>query len=79
MGRRKQKAISRRYRCASELLRKAIDEKLELRRDRLAAQVDCYCNAGFGEEDSGLIEGQAFGRRRSAMVRGEVCSASVPG
>ena len=56
---------SRRYRSASELLREAIDEKLErLRRERLAAQVDRYCDAGLGEEDNGLIEGQAFGRRR---------------
>ena len=56
---------SRRYRSASALLREAIDEKLErLRRERLAAQVDRYCEAGLGEEDLGLVESQAFGHKR---------------
>jgi Arc/MetJ-type ribon-helix-helix transcriptional regulator len=51
---------SRRYRSASELLREAIDEKLErLRRERLAAQVDRYCDEGLADEDLGLIEAQA--------------------
>ena len=56
---------SRRYRSASELLREAIDEKLErLRRERLAAQVDRYCEEGFADEAVGLIESQAFGAKR---------------
>ncbi len=56
---------SRRYRSASALLREAIDEKLErLRRERLAAQVDRYCDEGLGDEDLGLVESQAFGRKR---------------
>lgn len=56
---------SRRYRSASELLREAIDEKLErLHRERLAAQVDRYCDEGLGEEDLGLVESQALGRKR---------------
>ena len=56
---------SRRYRSASELLREAIDEKLErLRRERLAGQVDRYCDEGLGAEDSGLVESQALGRKR---------------
>ena len=55
---------SRRYRSASELLREAIDEKLErLQRERLATQVDRYCDEGLGEEDLGLVESQAFGRK----------------
>jgi Arc/MetJ-type ribon-helix-helix transcriptional regulator len=56
---------SRRYRSASELLREAIDEKLEkLQRERLAAQVERYCEGGLGDEDLGLVESQAFGRKR---------------
>lgn len=56
---------SRRYRSASELLREAIDEKLErLQRERLAAQVDRYCDQRLGEEDLGLVESQALGRKR---------------
>lgn len=56
---------SRRYRSASELLREAIDEKLErLRRERLTAQVDRYCAEGPADEDIGLIENQAFDRKR---------------
>jgi hypothetical protein len=38
--------------------------KLErLRRERLTAQVDRYCDEGLGDEDSGLVESQAFDRR----------------
>ncbi len=56
---------SRRYRGASALLREAIDEKLErLRRERLAAQLDRYCDEGLGEEDPGVVESQAFGHKR---------------
>jgi Arc/MetJ-type ribon-helix-helix transcriptional regulator len=56
---------SRHYRSVSELLREAIDEKLErLRRESLGAQVDRYCREGHGDEDAGLIEGQAFARKR---------------
>lgn len=56
---------SRRYRSASALLREAIDEKLErLRRERLAAQLDRYCGEGLGDEDLGMVESQAFGRKR---------------
>ena len=56
---------SRRYRSVSELLREAIDEKLErLRRESLGAQVDRYCREGHGDEDVDLIEGQAFTDKR---------------
>ena len=56
---------ARRYRSASEFLREAIDEKLErLRAERLEAQVDRYCSEGAAAEDVGLIEFQAFGRKR---------------
>ena len=56
---------SRGCRSASELLREAIDEKLErLRRERLAAQVDRYCDGRLGDEDVGLVESQAFDRER---------------
>jgi Arc/MetJ-type ribon-helix-helix transcriptional regulator len=55
---------SRRYRSVSELLREAIDEKLErLRRESLGAQVDRYCREGLADEDAGLIKRQAFGRK----------------
>lgn len=54
---------SGRYRSSSELIREAIDEKLErLRRERLAEQVAEYCDRGYSEEDAGLIDMQAFGR-----------------
>lgn len=57
---------SGRYRSASALFREAIDEKLErLRRESLSAQVDRYCDQGFAGEDPGLVERQAFGRKRS--------------
>ena len=56
---------SRRYSSVSELLREAIDEKLErLRQERLAAEVERYCAEGLADEDVGLIEFQAFGRKR---------------
>ena len=56
---------SGRYRSSSALLREAIDEKLErLRRERLAAQVDRYCEEGLGAEDLGLVKSQAFGRKK---------------
>jgi len=56
---------SRRYRSASELLREAIDEKLErLRRERLAAQVDRYCDEALGDEEPGMVESQALGPKR---------------
>ena len=56
---------SRRYRSASELLREAIDEKLErLRRERLAAQVDRYCDEALGDEEPGLVESPALGPKR---------------
>ena len=53
-----------RYRTSSELIREAIDEKLErVRRDLLAEQVAAYCEGGHvGEEDAGLIDIQAFDR-----------------
>lgn len=52
---------SRWYRSASELLREAIDEKLErLRRERFTAQVDRYCAEGLAVEDIGLIGSQAY-------------------
>lgn len=54
---------SGRYRSSSELIREAIDEKLErMRRERLAEQVADYCDRGYASEDDGLIEAQAFGR-----------------
>jgi Arc/MetJ-type ribon-helix-helix transcriptional regulator len=50
---------ARRYRSASELLREAVDEKLErLSAEQLAAQVERYCAEGLADEDVGLI--QAF-------------------
>lgn len=50
-----------RYRSASELLREAIDEKLErLRRERLEEQVSRYCAEGYGGEDRQLVDIQAF-------------------
>ncbi len=52
-----------RYRTSSELIREAIDEKLErVRRDLLAEQVATYCDRGYGDEDEGLIDVQAFDR-----------------
>lgn len=54
---------SGRYRSSSELIREAIDEKLErVRRERLADQVADYCERGYADEDDGLIEIQAFAR-----------------
>lgn len=56
---------SGRYRSSSALLREAIDEKLErLRRERLAEQVDHYCDQGLGDEDLGLVESQAFDSKK---------------
>jgi Arc/MetJ-type ribon-helix-helix transcriptional regulator len=56
---------SRRYRSASALIREAVDEKLaRLRRERLSAQVERYCDEGLGGEDLGLVKIQAFGRKR---------------
>jgi len=52
---------SGRYRSASELLREAIDEKLErLRREGLQEQVSRYCAEGYGSEDRQLVDIQAF-------------------
>ena len=54
---------SGRYRTSSELIREAIDEKLErVRRDLLAEQVASYCDAGYAEEDADLLAIQAFDR-----------------
>jgi Arc/MetJ-type ribon-helix-helix transcriptional regulator len=54
---------SGRYRSSSELIREAIDEKLErVRRERLAEKVADYCERGYADEDDGLIEIQAFAR-----------------
>ena len=54
---------SGRYRSSSELIREAIDEKLErMRRERLAEQVTDFCERGYAGEDEGLIEIQAFAR-----------------
>lgn len=51
------------YRSSSELIREAIDEKLErVRRDQLAAQVARYCDEGYAAEDGDLIAAQAFDR-----------------
>lgn len=51
------------YRSSSELIREAIDEKLErVRRERLAEQVNDYCDRGYADEDEGLIEIQALAR-----------------
>jgi hypothetical protein len=50
---------------ASELFRQALDEKLDrLRRERLDRQVERYCERGLGDEDIGLVESQAFDRKR---------------
>ena len=50
-----------RYRTSSELIREAIDEKLDrVRRDELAEQVARYCEAGYDKEDLELIGFQAF-------------------
>jgi len=35
--------------------------RIVVQRERLAAQVDRYCDEGLGEEDPGLVESQAFG------------------
>jgi Arc/MetJ-type ribon-helix-helix transcriptional regulator len=52
-----------RYRSSSELIREAIDEKLErVRRDLLADQVASYCDHGYAEEGDSLVEIQAFDR-----------------
>ncbi len=52
---------SGRYRSTSEFLREAIDDKLQrLQRERLADQVDRYCSEGYADEDSDLVEAQAF-------------------
>lgn len=52
---------SGRYRSTSEFLREAIDDKLQrLQRERLADQVDRYCSEGHADEDSDLVEAQAF-------------------
>lgn len=49
------------YRSSSELIREAIDEKLDrVRRERLAEQVAAYCERGFAAEDDELVEIQAF-------------------
>jgi Arc/MetJ-type ribon-helix-helix transcriptional regulator len=51
------------FRSASQFLREAITEKLEkLRRQRLAAQVERYCNEGYSDENADFIEAQAFDR-----------------
>lgn len=50
-----------RYRSASELLREAIDEKLErLRRERLDAQVESFVAEPAEPWDDELIDLQAF-------------------
>ena len=52
---------SGRYRTSSELIREAIDEKLErVRRDLLAEQVSAYCERRYAGEDADLIDLQAF-------------------
>jgi Arc/MetJ-type ribon-helix-helix transcriptional regulator len=52
-----------RYRNSSQLIREAIEEKLErVRRDLLAEQVAAYCEGGYAREDEELIEIQAFAR-----------------
>ena len=54
---------SGRYRTSSELIREAIDEKLErVRRDLLTEQVASYCDAGYADEDADLLAVQAFDR-----------------
>lgn len=50
-----------RYRTVSEFMREAVDEKLErVEQDRIAEAVERYCAAGHADEDSDLVEGQAF-------------------
>ena len=50
-----------RYRTSSELIREAIDEKLErVRRDVLNEQVARYCDAGYAAEDPELVDVQAL-------------------
>ena len=50
-----------RFRSASELLREAIDEKLErLRRERLEAQVESFVAEPTEAWDAGLVDLQAF-------------------
>jgi Arc/MetJ-type ribon-helix-helix transcriptional regulator len=54
---------SGRFQSASQFLREAINEKLEkLRRERLAEQVERYCNEGHSNENAHFIEKQAFDR-----------------
>jgi Arc/MetJ-type ribon-helix-helix transcriptional regulator len=50
-----------RFRSASELLREAIDEKLErLRRERLEAQVESFVAEPTEAWDDGLVDLQAI-------------------
>jgi Arc/MetJ-type ribon-helix-helix transcriptional regulator len=50
-----------RYESVSALLRDAINDKLyALRQERMAKQLEEYIDLGYADEDSGLIEAQAF-------------------
>jgi len=52
---------SGRFRSSSEFLREAIEEKLaRLRRERLAEQVEQYCQEGHAGEDHELAAFQAI-------------------
>lgn len=64
----------RRYQTVSHFVRDAVAEKLErLRQERLAEQVDRYCDAGTSGADDELVSWQTFsgppkpepGRRRA--------------
>jgi len=61
-----------RYRTLSELVREALDEKLQrIERERVTEAVERYCAAGHAVEDLDLIDAQAFARTRPARpVRG---------
>jgi len=50
-----------RYRTVSEFVREALDEKLRrIEQDRIAEAVARYCAAGHADEDTDLIDAQAF-------------------
>jgi Arc/MetJ-type ribon-helix-helix transcriptional regulator len=54
-----------RYRTASDFFREAAEEKLErLEEARVAEAVERYCAAGHADEDTDLIDEQAFDSKR---------------
>jgi Arc/MetJ-type ribon-helix-helix transcriptional regulator len=59
-----------RYRTLSDFVRQAMEEKLaRLRREKLAEQVERYCDEVDQREDGELIAWQAFPEVRSSARR----------